>query len=1015
LKRTFIILILAVGFSWSVHGESVIVPGEVNSLCYYDNFFYNLPESDFLFYFNEALMYTEPPDDTVYDKAMRDKYLKLVRQHRLIREFIAGHGNGQNLSISLNLKNDQGLDQAVKFLALLGLGLKKDSSAALAIKPFDEENQAKYYIFCRLNVSALQTQLNQTGLFFFKLQETSVPLPWDFGFLSASCGLPINSETFFEQMLANKRFSFLLSMLFRLSDKEVDFLSQALPKASASAWKRIITDKKLQMGMLVLSNALRVQDGHLFFPGGDKAKKLWSALVGIDPDRAPFDFLTQLSTMDQGKLNYLFVLSFFLPEENRRILFFDYDETKVRRLYQKISLAANERIKANSFPRLEYFTYYSLLHILRIQEGRIHLPLGIHAWAQAMGLPLPPGADECDFLESLLAASAGSGKKMSLLQRFMSIYSKFNSRQLLLSQEFLNKAFAEFESKNILLDFAEKIPLKENESIEALFSWQDGLLKLNAKDRSLYTALGQSLLEIIAQAARFSPDQGDFDKVIRELLEIPWQRPVFYDRLFTFFKDRSGTRSLGEVSNESLFDFILGGLKNREVSIRGEHYEWRARDMFLSQMNEILQSQEVCSFSLLSEINALLAAMAEDPGAFNSRSSRRLLEALAQLPYPDFSKDAPKSIKDRVMAYAKSDLDRDVRVLLKSIAGPAGRDEIKKSIDEIKSNYLLPNLKDYFLALAYALNAKCPKFRIFTNPNLVRLHDFSDNNGSPWNNNSTPGNKAEFSGYCLKGGLSRLNLTFALNWRNQFFEKNIYNPEQTQGMIYNIMDMLPEPMADRSPSFDALLVELAVESLQKCSVDEKLKTAAGAAAMTLTSGYHFRRLNDFLSGRAADYYLFFSELQQIGLYFFENGFMPVDFSKRTLLEKYARMPLSAVIAGESDPWGNIHYNSSGSLLPRVNFVLPQEVAQLFAPGWLPGELLSEYKIKTAYLAYKNDFPSCLLGQFVFDYVSTVGKSIYAQNHVKDYYSTFFLFDIMNSAHLKNTVKKLQKQGYLRLK
>ncbi|MFH2108704.1 MAG: hypothetical protein ABII93_08560 [Chrysiogenia bacterium] len=1014
MKKQIYFLLLAFSLTLFAFGEMVLVPGEVNSLCYYDNFFYNLPEHDFLFYFNDALQYAEPPDDSVYNGGRRDKYLKLAERHRQVKEFVDAFGNKQNFTLSLSLNNEQGFDQAVKFMDLLGLKLKKASSGSLEIKPPGDEAQTNYYLFCRLKASSLEKQLNQTGKFFFKLPETAVPMPWDYGFLSAISGLDINADNFFEHLIANKRFSFLLSILFRLSKKEVDFIDRTLPKAPVSAWKSIYQDRKLLMGMLVLSKALRVRDGRLFIPGGDQARKFWSALVGIDPDRAPFDFLTRLSGMDHGKMNYLYVFSYFLPEETRRVMFFDYNQTKVRRLYQKISLGANERIKANSFPRLENFTYYSLMHVLKIKDGRIDLSPGLKSWSQAMDLELPAAADECDFLESLLAAAANNGKKISLLQKFMSVYSKFSGRQLIFNQNFLSKVFAEFESKSTLLDFVEKIPLKESASVDALFAWQESLQKLNSKERPLFSALGQSLLETIARAAGFSANQGDFDKVTRELLEIPLQRPAFYDGIFAFIKNQCRQRSFTQVSRESLFDFLLAGLKNQVVDIRGERFEWRVREMAAAELGEILNSQELCSLSALSDINAMLSELAEDPDRFSSQSGRRLLDAFEQLPYPAFSKAAPKNIRERVIAYDKSDLGRDVQALLKKIARKADRAEIKKAIDELKGNYLLPNLKDFFLSLAYALNAGNPKLRIFMNPNIARLHDFSENGGTPWSHNSSPGNKADFSGYYLQGGLSRLHLTFSLNWRNQLFEKSIYNAEQNMGMLYNIMALLPQPQASLSAAFDALLVEFAVELLQQCPGDEELKIAVGDAFMTQTCGYHYRRLNDFLSGHSADYYLFMSELRKIGLYLFNGEFQPDKFSKSAELGRYARLPLRAAIENESDLWGNIHYSFSGSLSPRADALLPQEVALLFASGWTAGELINEYRIKTAYLANKNDLPTCLLGQFVFDYINTVCKSVYAQNHVKDYYSIFFVFDIMNSGHLKNTVKKLQKKGFLRL-
>ncbi|MBE0665528.1 MAG: hypothetical protein IH584_06855, partial [Candidatus Aminicenantes bacterium] len=53
MKKQIYFLFLVLNLVLSAYGEMVFVPGEVNSLCNYDNFFYSLPEHDFLFYFNQ--------------------------------------------------------------------------------------------------------------------------------------------------------------------------------------------------------------------------------------------------------------------------------------------------------------------------------------------------------------------------------------------------------------------------------------------------------------------------------------------------------------------------------------------------------------------------------------------------------------------------------------------------------------------------------------------------------------------------------------------------------------------------------------------------------------------------------------------------------------------------------------------------------------------------------------------------------------------------------------------------
>lgn len=1017
MKKTILSLLLALILTKIAPGETAFIPGNVNALCFFDNFFYNLPENDFFYYLNDTMLYSEPPDDQIYESGRRVKFLKLIRQHHQIKEFIVTKGNASAGTIALNLKSTDDFQKAAAFFKLLGIGLKKDLQGGFQLQPAPGSESMPFYSFYGLKVEALSTQLNSTGMFFFKLSETRIHLPWDFKFLNNISGLKIDAESFFENMIANKKFSLFLAILFRLSDDEINFISQCSPNEPGSAWKRIFQDKIALMGMLVLSNSLRVRDGQLLLPGGSEAHDFWTALVGIDPLKNPFNFIITLAGKDNGKLNYLYVFSFFLAEETRKALFFNYDSDKIQGLYQKFPLSENEKIKNNAFPRLETFNYFSLLYTLTIKNNKIVLPLGSHEWANALGFELPPQADECAFLSELLANSGKNGKKIGALQKFSTIYAKFADRPWLLTPEILKKLFQNFDKNSSLIDFIEKIPLKKPETIDALFAWREALLKVNQKDQLLLTALGQSLLEIISQMAWFAPDLFDYDRMVTDLLAISWHRPVFYDQLFAFIRTQTGASTDGEISDESFLSFVLSGLKNLPLTIQNQNYEWLVKDVYKASLIEMLRSQEDCTLSVLAEINNLLDNLCQVQVDFQKSSGQRLLEAIEELPYPDFSKHAPKILTDRVLAYSKSDLDLDLQKLLKMSESNDSQKDMQKAVQEIKNLYLLPNLKDFFVTMAYALNAKNQKLRGFTNPNLVRLHDFaeSDSGSTPWNSSSVPANKSEFSGYYLKGGLSRLNLTFANNWCNQLFDKNVFNNGHAQAMVNNVMAMFPQPLVNHSPDFDALLVEFAVELLQKCPKDEKLKTELKNSAKNLLAGYHYRRLDDFFSGRSNDYYLFFSELQQIGLYFFKSGAHLSDFSQQEELGKFAQMPLSAVIAQESDFWGNIYYQSSGSLRSRQYDIFPQEITNLFASGWVSGERIREFKIKTAYLAHKNNIPSPLLGQLIFDYFLSVLKPIYAQNHEKDYASTYFVIDIMNIAHLKNTLKKMLKEGALRLK
>ncbi len=84
------------------------------------------------------------------------------------------------------------------------------------------------------------------------------------------------------------------------------------------------------------------------------------------------------------------------------------------------------------------------------------------------------------------------------------------------------------------------------------------------------------------------------------------------------------------------------------------------------------------------------------------------------------------------------------------------------------------------------------------------------------------------------------------------------------------------------------------------------------------------------------------------------------------------------------------------------------------PGWIGGEAISEFKVKLAHLCYRRELPPALMGLALADYLFSSFKGYYAQNHSRDYESTYFMFDVLNNSHLNRLLQNLKKEGVLRL-
>jgi hypothetical protein len=139
--------------------------------------------------------------------------------------------------------------------------------------------------------------------------------------------------------------------------------------------------------MFLLSDGLRVTDdeeGQWRLPGGKDAEAFWCHMTGKDYKQSPLEFLHSLATKDEGKLNYLYLFSVFLRPEAQKALFSGSNGQKMQEIYDLVSLTDKEKLNEFQFPRIEDFSFYTLLYSLRMQGSRFHFPQGADIWLKAI-------------------------------------------------------------------------------------------------------------------------------------------------------------------------------------------------------------------------------------------------------------------------------------------------------------------------------------------------------------------------------------------------------------------------------------------------------------------------------------------------------------------------------------------------------------------------------------------------------------------------------------------------------
>jgi hypothetical protein len=1002
-----------------LRGENIIIPGDVSRICFYSNFFYNFPSEDFLYYLNDRLLFWERPDGLIVPNGLRDRLLKVVGWHKILKKSVLAYSRQGKNSVAFNLTDPDEYKQASQLMFLLGHNLGKNQKGQYYLAQIPGSQMVGYLNFSLIRPQALEQQLNKTNTLYFHLKESEVPLPegLDLAFIRKVTGLEIEPSSFFELMLKNERLSLLMAVLFRLSGNELRYID------SLNGWGKIYDNKKMLMGLYVLCNALRVKQDHqgqyrLVLPGGEAAESFWFQIVGSNP--SSFEFLQHLATRDDGKLNCLYVFSYYLPEDTRKALFFDYDAGKVKEIYNRITLADKEKLKDSVFPALDDWSFFTMMYALKTNEGKIYFPQGVDTWLKVVKSDSSVQSGSLSDLLVVLLEEKKNGK-MSALRKFMAIYTKFSHRPQLLGKGGLRMLYNNYEKYNGLVDFIEKIPIKKPETISKLFDWIRTLESLGREDEVLFTMIYQSLFEIFSFTAKYEPDWYDYDLLVSELLDLPLSRARFYLRLFQFFKKNLDIKSRGL----SPINVILRGIPNPGVVMEGLRYRFTIREAFQKTINKILQAQEVCTFTDLLEINRLLEEGLKVKPPYTAEVGARIERMFQHLPIPGISDDAPKAIRDRVTPYSQAKVNKLVKGFVEKMHMGAGRSQLEEQSAQLRGDYLIYQLRDHLLALAYAVNAKDAKLRAFINPNFMRLHDITGCNGySLWDNecqNKKQKKLDKLSGFYLSGGLSRLNLSFATRWQEHLFRENILlNPPHVQAVITNLLELYPFPRVNQSLTYQALLVELGLTIMRETGENgsEALKQDIIDVLHVLAAGYHYRQAMAYVNGESNYHNLYFNELYRLG-----EAFL-IKFPGREYLEEMPawkklaafRTPSQAEeLKTETDGFGAIFSHTFGNLRPRSLRIFPQEMSNLLASGWLSGSMIDEFKLKLAYHMYKKKIPPPLLGQLLYMYLNKTGRRFLRQNHVHDYPITYFVFDIFNTSHLNRLIKQLKKEGYLKLR
>jgi len=984
----------------AVQPNTWTLPADIGPYCFFTQFYYNLPLSDFTYHLNDRLLFSETPDGKLLDSGIRKRLLQLLRIQSAIGSLLDPVRQEKRL-LTLSLARDAGTIKNLFSLLQLQLG---KSSGQWQIFPPDLPENLQFHLSFGIDLSRWEKELNESQELTIACKTTEIFIPWDFSFLNQATGLNLHRKNFYEQLLRNEPLSLFLASLFRLSEAEINFISNLDPLSPSAPWQQIYSDRRFLTGFFLLSHALRVEEGRLLLPGGEHARSFWKELSGQDPYEQPFLFLQSIAQKDEGKLNQLYLFSMFLDEPRRSFFLNGYQSPKIDRMLKSMRFGFLEKIQADLIPQFSIYHPFLLAFLLEGSEGKPGFPLTIRSWLQALdpnrkenGGASSFSSAEPDFSDLMIRWQKKTGSTNAPENEILlALVAKFRDHPEKLDPALLTRLYSVYPERNVLIDYLEKIPYHRPESAAKLLDWVDKIMKCPEPDRSLFTSVSQCLLEIISYRSRHPQSTIDYDRTLDQLSTAPLQKSFFYDSIFAILEQQLHISRVGNVQKD-FFDFLLSGIRNQPIQLENETYLFCQNDWRRQTIDAILLSQETTTLSDLADINQLLGRL--DPAKHSDRETLEdLFSRLRELPYSEIDRGAPRYLFNRIRSYPDEKI-RNWITRADQIQIPG--ESLMGLIREIKGDVLIYHLRDFLLTSIYGLYAKNPQLRVFLNPNLVRMHDFdTDSLHTPWKYSGLPlarHKKSYQSVFFLKGGLSRLPLGLAMAWYHQIMRNktsSIFDIEHVQIFAANILFHIDQCWDKEAIRRTAGLIKRTSEWLEQSLTNPVEKNRLLSLIRRTICGYHYREVCRYLEAGEGLNPLYFQELATLGERLFDHDARDRDHFKDFL--------------------ANPMWKGFFRVTPTTIGHFPPDLAALFQSGSMSAQLINEFLYRVAYLLDKNSLAPELLGIVLDHYLATNFRGIYAQKHHRDFHSSYFMFSIFQNGHIQKTINKMKKDGILRL-
>ena len=708
------------------------------------------------------------------------EFLKLINRYLTqAREIEKVAGESKVLRIEMCESTQTG-----DLLRILGYRMRGGCGSDLVLETVNP-SRAFLTIDSGFPLAELETSLRTNRVFTLDYHPSRVPILFSLDYWRPAPAKPdakAEQAPFIDYFMGDPSLCRLYSAYSALDPDTADQFRKDMPAAKAKVFAHVLD---------FFGGMFEVRDGKATLPGGARAEKAWSDLVGTTPDKGAA-FFERMVEKDDGWL-----ASYYdsLARINGPAQVYLTEPEHLKRFYAAI----RGRVTSPGPARPVFRANTDLILLtarLRIDaDGKPHLPGGIEVWKnlfagkiQAKYDPrLAKAAPGWKDGEEVLEAMFGLCRKITdnePLKIFMGLTDIERNREKPLEANTVDLLLRDYKTLGAQYPLFAESPAVSDATIVAFLDAARGISQI--KDpalRSDAAGVMQSLASFWQIFVRQRNITGsDLDQalavIVQSFAKIQGPRDVFDAGTKGLRKLLEAAHAPAKGSVQDQMMDLLAGTRPAGDSGLSEFHEQMIR-----QMTQVLEAQRLVSLDTILDLADRLENAASGQ-KLDSAAAAKLAAKITEVQLPRASLTTRERTEMSAGFYSEKHIDAERKLNLRAAIDRAAADPQK--LRDVRGA-LLPVLRDTMVGLNYIHYAPPGAQILFTNPSFVRNHDFfgTSERSRTWAVTEVFGN-----GWPANAGGRMVGSLIALPYALAEAEQNFLIPSREQALIWG--DLVPQ-------------------------------------------------------------------------------------------------------------------------------------------------------------------------------------------------------------------------------